>query len=217
MFINYKFIGTITLLLAFVSSCSSTKERKPFMVVSKVETPSFFGNGISVDYDIGHSNMKGDALKTKFKGFTYLSLSSSVGAGFWKNDFGMMMSYNFRYSFYSKDQQDPNNENKTITVESFKSLNNRFIIGASKEVFRNRLGTSFGISASYYPYNETRYYSVNSLPNRRYYAHGTGYGAGFYFSIRNLGCDLGFRSLTYVQDLSEKITSFGCGISTSLF
>lgn len=217
MFKYFKLIGTITLLSSLISSCSSTKERRPFMVVSKVETPTYLGSGFSVDYDIGHSNMKGDALKTKYKGFTYLSLSSSIGTGFWKNGFGMMMSYNFRYSFYSKDQQDPSDENKTITVESFKSLNNRFLIGATKELFRNRLGTSFGITASYYPYNETRYYSVDTLPTRRYYAHGTGYGAGFYLSVRNLGCDLGFRSLTYVQDISEKITSIGCGIATSLF
>jgi hypothetical protein len=207
----------LTLLLLFLVSCSSTKERKPFMIVGKVEYPARAGAGMSLGYDFGSSAIKGDALNTQFKNFSYLSLGSSIGVGVGKNDFGFAAGYSLRYSFYSKDIKDPSDDTKYITGESFKSLNNRFYLSVSKLFYNDKRGTAYGVVASFNPYSETRYYSLNTIEGKRVFAHGTGYGGALFMSSRFGGCDISYRKLDYTIDLAEQIITIGCGVGFSLF
>lgn len=187
------------------------------MIVGKVEHPTYTGGGLSFGYDLGSDNMKGNALNSVYKSFTTFSFSGAVGMGMWRNGFGFNAGYGYRYTFYSKDKPDPNDGNISKTVESFKSLSNGPYLSASTNLFRDKRGNVFGLDISYYPYKESRFNSVATLPSKKLFVKGTGYGATLFFSSRFAGCDIAFRSFSYEQDLTETIGSLGCGFGFSLF
>lgn len=185
------------------------------MIVGKVEHPTTSGAGISLGYDVGSSNFKGSALNSQFKSFDFISVASSVGMGLAKNGYNLNVGYSYRYSSYSKEREDPQDENKIIKIESFKSINHGPYIGTSKILYRNTQGTILGIDFGYTPFLQKRFISVNTLPGRQLKVDGHSYGVGLFFAIRFMSCDVSFNYSDFKQDLIERKGMFGCGVGVS--
>lgn len=206
----------IVLILFLAFSCSSVhRERKPFMVISKVEKPMRIYTHLNFGYGVGAVEMDKEVLGTRFASTLETQLYSSVSTVWHTSFFSFGIGY--KYAFSWNLHESTNENGNIIEKERFRSESQMPHVFLSKVLFCPSNISCLGVSGNYYPYIKTtfsNFSSQNQINSQKY--TGSGFDAGIIMYVPYASASLKYQKLKYERLKNEGIV-LNCDFYILLF
>lgn len=196
------FIIWVTLFLAVSCSSSAPRERKPFMIVGKVEKPTPIYTHLNLGYGLGAVDMDKSVLGTRFSSSSATQLYPNLSTVLHTSFVSIGAGYKYVYSWNIHESRDDNGN--VIEKESFRSESQMPHIFLSKILFCPSRGSCLGLTGNYYPYLKTSFSSfssMNQITSQKY--TGNGFEAGLILYVPYASASLKYQKLNYKRFKSE--------------
>lgn len=211
--------SVIFVLICFtcVACSSQPSERKPFMIVGKVDNPIKIYTALNLGFNIGNSNLDNNKLNTKFDSFTKVELYPNLYSIYHSAIGSFRLGDKYSFNWY-KHIRYADDEVTVIEKESFMGRDHSPYFGYSKTFYCPNRVSCFVFEVNYLPRirkSLNRFSSVNQISNRRLYGQGIEAYINAYTGLINVG--LAYKKEDYGDELKIQSISFNTSFFLPLF